>query len=88
MRRTHLRGRPNIGKRYHLHVAGLNLGIVLRVLFGVGTPRALQDYLKVLLNSLLKLSSWIECFLLLPRTRTEALAFSPTTRSHLRFRAA
>ena len=39
MRRTWLRGRENIHKRYLLHVAGFNLGILMRALFGCGTPR-------------------------------------------------
>src|SRR6266508_5061470 len=85
MRRTHLRGRPNVGKRYHLHVAGLNLGIVLRTLFGVGTPRALQDYLNILLNALLNLSSRLERLLILLRNTTESIAFSPVIRPHLQF---
>jgi hypothetical protein len=87
MRRTYLRGRTNVCKRYHLHIAGLNLGIVLRTLFGVGTPRGLQDYLKAVLNSLLKSSSRLGRFLLLLRNKTESLAFSPLTRPHLQFHA-
>ena len=39
MRRTWLRGRENIHKRYLIHVAGFNLGILMRALFGCGTPR-------------------------------------------------
>ena len=42
MRRVCLRGRPNILKRLLVHVAGLNLGLLLRQLIGVGTPRGLQ----------------------------------------------
>ena len=42
MRRTHLRGHPNILKRLLVHVAGFNLSLVMRALFGVGKPRALQ----------------------------------------------
>jgi transposase len=40
MRRTWLRGRENVHKRYLIHVAGFNLGILMRALFGCGTPRA------------------------------------------------
>ena len=43
MRRVCLRGHPNILKRLLVHVAGLNLGLLLRQLIGVGTPRGLQD---------------------------------------------
>jgi hypothetical protein len=39
MRRTWLRGRQNVHKRYLVHVAGYNLGILMRALFGAGTPR-------------------------------------------------
>lgn len=42
MRRTHLRGHPNILKRVLVHVAGFNLSLVLRRVLGVGTPRGLQ----------------------------------------------
>jgi hypothetical protein len=43
MRRTHLRKHNNILKRLLIHVAGMNLGLLLRSLYGVGTPRGLQD---------------------------------------------
>ena len=39
MRRAWLRGRENLHKRYLIHVAGFNLGILMRALFGSGTPR-------------------------------------------------
>ena len=42
MRRTHLRGHSNILKRLLLHSGAFNLGLLLRTLFGVGTPRGLQ----------------------------------------------
>jgi len=45
MRRTHLRGHPNILKRMLVHVAGFNLGLLMRNRFGVGTPRGLQGRL-------------------------------------------
>jgi len=40
MRRTHLRGHPNILKRLLIHVSGFNLGLVMRKLLGAGKPRA------------------------------------------------
>ena len=43
MRRTWLRGRENVHKRYLIHVAGYNLGILMRGLFGAGTPREAAD---------------------------------------------
>jgi transposase len=42
MRRTHLRKHSNILKRLLIHIAGMNLGLLLRKLYGVGTPRSLQ----------------------------------------------
>ena len=42
MRRVHLRGHPNILKRLLVQVCGFNLGLLMRQLTGVGTPRSLQ----------------------------------------------
>ena len=42
MRRTHLRGHRNILKRLLIHASGFNLGILMRQVFGRGTPRGLQ----------------------------------------------
>ncbi len=41
-RRTHLRGHANINKRLFIHTAGCNLGLVMRHLYGAGTPKGLQ----------------------------------------------
>jgi transposase len=41
MRRAWLRGRENLHKRYLVHVAGYNLGLIMRLLAGAGTPREL-----------------------------------------------
>ena len=38
MRRAWLRGRENLRKRYLVHVAGYNLGLIMRLLVGAGTP--------------------------------------------------
>ena len=42
MRRLYLRGHANILKRVLTHAGGLNLGLLMRHLTGVGTPRSLQ----------------------------------------------
>jgi transposase len=42
MRRTHLRGHPNILKRLLIHASAFNLGVLMRQVFGRGTPRGLQ----------------------------------------------
>src|SRR5215208_5711903 len=39
MRRAWLRGRQNVRKRYLIHVAGHNLGLLMRLLIGAGTPK-------------------------------------------------
>jgi transposase len=41
-RRSWLGGVVDVGKRYLMYAAGHNLGVVMRKLFGVGTPRTLQ----------------------------------------------
>ncbi len=48
MRRTHLRGHANILKRLFVHIGGFNLGLFMRTLLGVGTPRGLQGRLGAL----------------------------------------
>ena len=42
MRRAWLRGRENLHKRYLVHVAGYNLGLIMRLLTGAGTPRGVH----------------------------------------------
>ena len=42
MRRVHIRGHSNILKRLLIHVSALNLGLVMRAVCGIGTPRGLQ----------------------------------------------
>ena len=47
-RRTWLRGLEKINKRYQVHTAARNLGLLMRDLFGIGKPRVLQDGLDAL----------------------------------------
>ena len=56
MRRTHLRRHGNILKRELIHLAGFNLGLVMRELLGVGKPRGLQGRLAALLAALYRLA--------------------------------
>ena len=42
MRRTHLKGHVKIRKRLLIHSAGQNLGLLMRVLTGIGKPRVMQ----------------------------------------------
>jgi transposase len=48
LRRVHLRGRENILKRLVVHSGAANLGLLMRKLFGKGTPRGLQGCLSKL----------------------------------------
>ena len=57
-RRTWLRGRENVQKRYLLTAAARNLGLIMRHLFGIGTPRSLQGlaaHLSTLAHAILEL---------------------------------
>jgi transposase len=42
MRRLHLRGRDNIAKRVLVHAAAFNLGLVMRLRYGLAKPRSLS----------------------------------------------
>lgn len=55
MRRTHLRGHTNILKRLLIHAGGFNLGLVMRHLIGIGTPRGLQGRVAAALTLVLVL---------------------------------
>ena len=57
MRRTHLRGHTNILKRLLIHAGGFNLGLIMRQLIGLGTPRGLQGRLRVII-AMVWGSSW------------------------------
>jgi len=55
-----------VAKRYLIQVAGYNLGVILRTLFGIGKPRAMQG-LSAALHLLLQALDWL----------TEALESGP-----------
>jgi hypothetical protein len=55
MRRVYLRGHANIRKRLLIHTAGFNLGLLMRRVIGVGTPRSLQGRLAAALSALITL---------------------------------
>src|SRR5437588_7661653 len=55
LRRVYLRGHSNILKRVLIHTAALNLGLLMRLLVGVGTPRSLQGRLWALFTRLVLL---------------------------------
>jgi Transposase DDE domain len=64
-RRSHLRGVYDVGKRWLIHLAARNLGVVIRSITGVGTPRAHQaegssaSLLRAAVDALIQLQSRI-----------------------------
>ena len=74
MRRVYLRGHENIRKRALLHTAALNLGLLMRTLFGVGTPRSLQGRVAALLG-------WVWSLIRLPEMLWKAIwtMYRPST---------
>jgi hypothetical protein len=62
--RAYLRNHGNIAKRLLVHLAGFNLGLLMRTLFGVGKPRPLPGLrvgiaaLMAVLTLLLKVVDW------------------------------
>ena len=69
MRRTHLRGHENILKRLLIHAGGFNIGLLVRSILGVGTPRGLQGRLATVLATL-------SVLLAAPRCRLAAIRVS------------
>ena len=59
MRRTHLRGHSNILKRLLIHAGAFNLGLIMRQVIGVGTPRGLQGRRSAAIATLLILLGWV-----------------------------
>jgi len=55
MRRVHLRGHTNVLKRLLIHTGAFNLGLLMRQLTGVGTPRGLQGRLSAVVAAILTL---------------------------------
>ena len=74
-RRTRLRGRANVAKRYLLQAAGANLALVMRTLYGLGTPRGWADRAQEALRAL-----WGSVSVL--RHRWQAHRHSPFGMSH------
>jgi transposase len=86
MRRTHLRGHANILKRLLIHAGGCNLGLLMRTLCGVGTPRSLQGRGAAAIAAVVALwtlvtDGWTSRG---PRPSAPAPSFSPSYRYELR----
>ena len=82
MRRAWLRGRRNIHKRYLIHVAGFNLGVLMRALHGQGTPREAADaraaFIFVLQTDSLLVFGLIALIDAEPAALAVAIALAPT----------
>jgi len=63
LRRTHVRGHENVLKRLLVHASAFNLGLLMRRLFGIGTPRALQGRVITWRTVLSLLWTWIDAAL-------------------------
>jgi transposase len=70
-RRTWLWGIDKVRKRYQIAAAAHNLGIVMRRLFGIGTPRALQAFVD------LALAMYLAILTLLGRLTTPTRSITP-----------
>jgi transposase len=66
MRRTHLRHHDNIAKRLLIHVAGFNLGLLMRKRYGIGKPRCLQGRAAALWAALAVMLDAVAALLRLP----------------------
>jgi transposase len=51
MRRVHLRGRENIAKRALIHAAGFNIGLLMRVRYGMRKPRSGSGVVRALVSA-------------------------------------
>ena len=63
MRRVYLKGRENVHKRYLIHVAGFNLGLILRKMPCYGTPKGWAEALRGHLEAwIAALGTWLRSF--------------------------
>jgi transposase len=71
MRRSWLRGRENLHKRYRVHVAGYNLGLIMRLTIGAGTPKEFLAHTSTQLMLLMTAADTLTIILIVA-TGTEA----------------
>jgi transposase len=71
MRRSWLRGRENLHKRYLVHVAGYNLGLIMRLTIGAGTPKEFLAHASTQLMLLMTAADTLTIILIVA-TGTEA----------------
>jgi transposase len=76
MRRVHLRGRENILKRLVVHSGAANLGLLMRKLFGKGTPRGLAGALPAIISAEKAFTSFLPAPAMLVRNLGDAMAWA------------
>jgi transposase len=76
MRRVHLRGRENILKRLVVHSGAANLGLLMRKLFGKGTPRGLAGALPVIISAEKASTSFLSAPAMLVRKLGDAMTWA------------
>ena len=81
LRRTHVRSHGNVLKRLLVHASAFNLGLWMRTLFGIGTPRALQGRLAAFATVFAEL--WNLTFDAIGRGRRQNVPVTPARRSIL-----
>jgi transposase len=86
MRHLYLRGRENIAKRVLIHAAGFNIGLMMRVKYGLRKPRSMGRWACALILALIR-SLWLGWMVL--RSLATSLTMNPPTfsRSPLRYAA-
>jgi transposase len=82
LRRVHVRGHENVLKPLLVHASAFNLGLWMRSLFGIGTPRALQGRLAVLATVLSAL--WSVTYDAIILVRRQSFRSAPSGRSEHR----
>jgi transposase len=82
MRRIHLRHHENIAKRLLVHIAGFNLGLLMRKRFGVGKPRCLQGLSAALWAAFVGLFDLVAAIMRLPAVVADADRLPPTRSPH------
>jgi transposase len=76
MRRVHLRGRENILKRLVVHTGAANLALLMRKLFGKGTPRGLAGTLPAIISAAKASTSFLSAPAMLVTKLVDAVAWA------------
>jgi transposase len=89
MRRLHLRGRDNIAKRVLIHGAGFNLGLLMRVKYGMPKPRNGSGAARAAVLALVGrvLTIYRSIVAVVSRVRPIGSAFTPIPRGQLQIAA-